>query len=47
MSRGGIDPIKNVVVISVVELVVTFVFLHPINEGSLGTGLAIVSMHNS
>ena len=39
MSRSGLDPVKSVVV-SVVESVASFMFFHPVDEGSIS--LAII-----
>ena len=39
MCRSGLDPVKSVVV-SVVESVASFVFFHPVDEGSIS--LAII-----
>ena len=39
MSRSGLGPVEGVVV-SIVESVASFVFFHPVDEGSIG--LAVV-----
>ena len=39
MSRSRLDPVESIVV-SVVESVASFVFFHPVNEGSIS--LAVV-----
>ena len=38
VSRSGLDPVKSVVV-SVVESVASFVFFHPVDEGSISLAI--------